>query len=167
MKDPSAITVGAASPYASLADLLDAARAKPDQLTYASPGVGTDDHLQLVLLQAATGIRMTHVVFQGDPQLRTALLGRQVDSMGLNLGAVTQAPEGVRMLSQAGAQRSRFRPDVPTLKELGFPVEMAAERGVVAPAGPAAGGAVLRSSVAPVSTPASSGSSWPPCGGTG
>ena len=45
----------------------------------ASPGAGTDDHLQLVLLQAATGVRLTHVVFQGDPQLRTAMLGRQVD----------------------------------------------------------------------------------------
>jgi tripartite-type tricarboxylate transporter receptor subunit TctC len=135
VKDPSAITVLASSPYASLKDLLDAARAKPDQLTYASPGVGTDDHLQLVLLQAATGIRMTHVVFQGDPQLRTAILGKQVDCMGLNLGAVMQVPDGFRILSQGGAVRSRFRQDVPTLKELGFPVEMASERGVVAPAG--------------------------------
>ena len=39
------------------------------------------------------------------------------------------------MLSQAGASRSRFRPDVPTLRELGIPVQMASERGVVAPAG--------------------------------
>ena len=135
VRDPSAITVRADSPYRSLAELLDAARARPEQLTYASPGVGTDDHLQLVLLQAATGIRMTHVVFQGDPQLRTAVLGGQVDSMGLNIGAVLQVPDNLRILSQAGAERSRFRRDVPTLKELGIPVEMASERGVVAPAG--------------------------------
>ncbi|RAI60562.1 tripartite tricarboxylate transporter substrate binding protein [Roseicella frigidaeris] len=135
VRDPSAITVRADSPYATLAALLEAARARPDQLTYASPGVGTDDHLQLVLLQAATGIRMTHVPFQGDPQLRTAVLGGQVDSMGLNLGAVLQVPDNLRVLSQAGAARSRFRQDVPTLKELGIPVEMASERGVVAPAG--------------------------------
>jgi tripartite-type tricarboxylate transporter receptor subunit TctC len=133
--DPSAITVRADGPYQTLADLLAAARAAPETITYASPGVGTDDHLQLVLLQQLTGVRLTHVVFQGDPQLRTALLGRQVDSIGLNLGAVTQVPDGTRMLSQAGARRSRFRPDVPTLRELGFAVDMASERGVVAPAG--------------------------------
>ncbi len=133
--DPSAITVHAASPYRTLADLIGAARARPETITYASPGVGTDDHLQLVLLQQATGTRFTHVVFQGDPQLRTALLGRQVDSIGLNLGPVTANTENIRVLSQGGATRSRFSPDVPTLRELGFPIEMASERGLVAPAG--------------------------------
>jgi tripartite-type tricarboxylate transporter receptor subunit TctC len=75
------------------------------------------------------------VVFQGDPQLRTAILGRQVDVMGLNLGPVTANREKLRTLAMAGAARSRFRPDVPTLTELGFAVEMASERGLVAPAG--------------------------------
>ena len=45
------------------------------------------------------------------------------------------APQGFRILVQAGATRSRFGQDVPTLKELGCAVEMASERGVVAPAG--------------------------------
>jgi tripartite-type tricarboxylate transporter receptor subunit TctC len=133
--DPTAMTVHEDSPYRSMADLVAAARAQPDRITYASPGVGTDDHLQLVLLQALTGISMTHVVFQGDPQLRTAILGRQVDVMGLNLGPVTANREKLRTLAMAGAARSRFRPDVPTLTELGFAVEMASERGLVAPAG--------------------------------
>jgi tripartite-type tricarboxylate transporter receptor subunit TctC len=91
--------------------------------------------MQLVLLQQAAGVRLSHVVYQGDPQLRTALLGRQVDVIGLNLGAVTAAPDKMRMLAQGGAARSRFQPDVPTLKELGYPVEMASERGLVMPAG--------------------------------
>ena len=133
--DPSAITVHEDSPYRSLADLLAAARARPETITYASPGVGTDDHLQLVLLQALTGTRFTHVVYQGDPQLRTAVLGKQVDCMGLNLGPVTANQEKLRVLSQGGATRSRFRRDVPTLIELGFPVQMASERGLVMPAG--------------------------------
>ncbi len=133
--DPSAITVHEDSPYRSLNDLLAAARARPDTITYASPGVGSDDHLQLVLLQAATGTRFVHVVYQGDPQLRTAVLGKQVDCMGLNLGPVTANQEKLRVLSQGGATRSRFRQDVPTLKELGFPVQMASERGLVMAAG--------------------------------
>lgn len=133
--DPSAITVHEDSPYRSLNDLLAAARARPDTITYASPGVGSDDHLQLVLLQAATGTRFVHVVYQGDPQLRTAVLGKQVDCMGLNLGPVTANQEKLRVLSQGGATRSRFRQDVPTLKELGYPVQMASERGLVMAAG--------------------------------
>ena len=133
--DPSAITGHADGPFKSLADVVERARAEPERITFATPGVGTDDHLQLVLLQEAAGIRLNHVVFQGDPQLRTALLGKQVDLIGLNLGAVTAAPQNMRMLSQGGARRSRFRPDVPTLRELGYAVEMASERGVVAPAG--------------------------------
>ena len=133
--DPSAITAHAEGPFGSLADVIERARAAPDTVTYASPGVGTDDHLQLVLLQEAAGVRLNHVVFQGDPQLRTALLGRQVDVIGLNLGAVTATPQTTRMLSQGGPRRSRFRPEVPTLRELGYPVEMASERGLVAPAG--------------------------------
>ncbi|MBL6457619.1 tripartite tricarboxylate transporter substrate binding protein [Belnapia sp. T6] len=133
--DPSAITAQAEGPFRRLQDVIDRARAAPESLTYASPGIGTDDHLQLVLLQNAAGIRLNHVVFQGDPQLRTAVLGRQVDLMGLNLGAVMAAPQGFRILAQAGATRSRFGPDIPTLRELGYPVEMASERGIVAPAG--------------------------------
>lgn len=132
--DPCAITTHAEGRYATLAAVIEAARAAPDSLTYASPGVGTDDHLQLVLLQAAAGVTLRHVVYQGDPQLRTALLGREVDLIGLNLGTVTATPERTRVLAQAGATRSRFRPEVPTLRELGWPVEMASERGIVAPA---------------------------------
>ncbi|MBL6077835.1 tripartite tricarboxylate transporter substrate binding protein [Belnapia sp. T18] len=133
--DPSAITAHADGPYKTLRDVIERAKAAPDSITYASPGIGTDDHLQLVLLQEAAGIRLTHVAFQGDPQLRTAVLGKQVDLMGLNLGAVTAAPQGFRILAQAAASRSRFGPEVPTLKELGYPVTMASERGLVAPAG--------------------------------
>ncbi len=133
--DPSAITAHADGPYRTLAEVIEKARAAPETITYASPGIGSDDHMQLVLLQNLTGIRLSHVVYQGDPQLRTALLGRQVDLIGLNLGAVTATPEKMRMLAQAGAARSRFQPEVPTLIQLGYPVQMASERGLVLPAG--------------------------------
>lgn len=133
--DPSAITALAGGRFNSLAQVIEQARKAPDTITYASPGIGTDDHLQLVLLERAAGVRITHVAYQGDPQLRTALLGGQVDLMGLNLGAVTAAPDKMLMLSQAAATRSLFQPDVPTLKELGYDVEMASERGLVVPAG--------------------------------
>lgn len=149
--DPSAITAHADGPFRTLAAVIETARAAPETITYASPGIGSDDHMQLVLLQTLTGIRLSHVVYQGDPQLRTALLGRQVDLIGLNLGAVTAAPEKMRMLAQGGAARSRFQPDVPTLTELGYPVQMASERGLVLPAGtPPAIAARLREATADI-----------------
>jgi tripartite-type tricarboxylate transporter receptor subunit TctC len=132
--DPSAISTHEDSAFRTLGDVIARAKAAPDTITYGSPGIGSDDHMQLVLLQAAAGFTLTHVVYQGDAPMRTALLGKQVDLIGLNLGQVTAAPDKIRVLAQGGAKRSRFRPDVPTLTELGFPVQMASERGLVAPA---------------------------------
>lgn len=133
--DPSCITVHEQSPIRTLADLIENARREPDRLTYGSSGIGSDDHLQLVLLQLATGIRMTNVNFPGSPQIRTSLLGRHVDSIGLNVGEIAAAPELTRMIVHSADRRSRFAPNVPTYKELGIDVNMASERGIAAPAG--------------------------------
>lgn len=133
--DPNAMTVHAQSPHRTIHDLIEATRREPDRLNFATSGVGSDDHLQLVLLQQAAGIRMTHVTYPGSAQVRSALLSRQVDVVGLNVGEVMGAPENTRMLVQAGPTRSRFAPDVPTFRELGYPVEIASDRGLVAPAG--------------------------------
>ncbi|MBW8267995.1 tripartite tricarboxylate transporter substrate binding protein [Caldovatus aquaticus] len=132
--DPNAMTVHAQSPYRTVQELIEAARREPDRLNFASSGIGSDDHLQLVLLQQAAGIRMTHVTYPGSAQVRSALLGRQVDVVGMNVGEIMGAPENMRMLVQAGPARSRFAPQVPTFRELGLPIEMASDRGVVAPA---------------------------------
>lgn len=133
--DPSAMTVHAGSPWRSIGALIDAARQDAGKLNFGTSGVGTDDHLQLVLLQQAAGIELTHVTFPGSAQVRSALLGRQIEVIGLNVGEVATTPDNMRMLAQAGPTRSRFAPDVPTFRELGFPVEMASDRGLIAPAG--------------------------------
>ena len=57
-------------------------------------------------VQQATGCRMVHVVFPGDPQLRTAVLGKQVDCMGLNLGAVTATPPNTTHLRVPSSRSS-------------------------------------------------------------
>lgn len=132
--DPSAISVAASSPYRTIEQLFEAARRAPETITFGSPGIGTDDHLLMVLLQAATGLRFNHVAFQGDPPIRTAILGNQIVATGLNLGYVLTNNEGMRLLALAAPQRSRFAPDLPTLREKGVPVDMASERGLVMPA---------------------------------
>jgi putative tricarboxylic transport membrane protein len=132
--DPSAMTVHAASRYRSVQDVVEAARRESGRLTFGSGGVGSDDHLQLVLFQAAAGVELTHVSFGGTPQVRTALLGRQLDIAGLNVGEIAAAPQDTRMLVHSGARRSRWAQDVPTYRELGLEVDMSSERGIAAPA---------------------------------
>ncbi|WP_424812791.1 tripartite tricarboxylate transporter substrate binding protein [Roseococcus sp. YIM B11640] len=133
--DPSAISVAASSPYRTIEELFEAARRAPDTITFGSPGIGTDDHLLVVLIQAATGLRFNHVAFQGDPPIRTAILGNQIVATGLNLGYVLANNEGMRLLALAAPERSRFAPDLPTLREKGIAVDMASERGLVMPVG--------------------------------
>ena len=135
VSDPSAMSVHAQSPFRSIEEVIARALAAPDTLTYASPGIGTDDHLQLFLLSVLTGVRITNITYAGDTPMRTALLRREVDISGLNLGAATANPDQSRILIQAGSGRSRFAPDVPTFRERGFAMEMGSERGVVAPGG--------------------------------
>ena len=134
VNDPSAMSVHAQSPFRTIEQVIARALAAPDTLTFASPGVGTDDHLQLHLLYALTGARITNVTYAGDAPMRTALLTREVDISGLNLGAAAANPDNTRILVQAGRARSRFAPGVPTFLERGFAIEMGSERGMLAPA---------------------------------
>lgn len=131
VSDPSAFSVLASSPIGSLADLVQRAKRAPDSISFGSTGIGTDDHLALVLFQAAAAVRLLHVPFPGAGPLRSALLGGHVDVAGLNVGEVAASPTNLRMIAQVGAQRSPFAPDVPTLREAGFAVEMGSERGIV------------------------------------
>ena len=135
VSDPSAMSVHAQSPFRSIEEVIARALAAPDILTYASPGIGTDDHLQLFLLSVLTGVRITNITYAGDTPMRTALLRREVDISGLNLGAAAAQPDNTRILVQAGRARSRFAPDVPTFIERGLAIEMGSERGMLAPGG--------------------------------
>ncbi|WP_337269892.1 tripartite tricarboxylate transporter substrate binding protein [Oryzifoliimicrobium ureilyticus] len=134
--DPAAVVVPSASEFKTLKDFVDAAKAKPGSISFGSSGVGTDDHLAIILLGAASGAKFTHIPFGGAGETRTAILGSQISGGGLNVSefAGTEST-GLRMLATFGAQRSPQLPDVPTAKEQGFDVEMSSERGIAAPAG--------------------------------
>lgn len=147
--DPSAISVPVASPVRDFEGLLAQARREREAVSFGTPGIGTDDHLLMFLLQREAGVRFNHVGFAGDPQIRTAMMAGQIQASGLNLGYLLANPEGVRLLAQAGPRRSRFAPDLPTLREKGLAVEMASERGLVMPAAtPAPALARIRDAVA-------------------
>lgn len=132
--DPTAIVVPAASEIKTLKDFVDAAKANPGAVSYGSSGVGTDDHLAIILLGSATGATFTHIPFNGAGETRTAVLGAQVTGGGLNISEFAgNDTSGLRMIAHFGTERSAQLPDVPTAKESGFDVEMTSERGVAAP----------------------------------
>jgi tripartite-type tricarboxylate transporter receptor subunit TctC len=132
--DPAAVVVPASSNINTLKDFVEAAKANPGSVSFGSSGVGTDDHLAIILLGAATGTTFTHVPFSGAGETRTAILGSQISGGGLNVSEFAgNDTSGLRMVAHFGSERSAQLPDVPTAKEQGFDVEMTSERGIAAP----------------------------------
>ncbi|MES5099994.1 tripartite tricarboxylate transporter substrate binding protein [Agrobacterium sp. BA1120] len=132
--DPAAIVVPAASEIKTLADFIAAAKAKPGAVSFGSSGIGTDDHLAIIILGSETGTKITHIPFNGAGETRTAILGSQVTGGGLNVSEFGgNDTSGLRMINTFGKERSPQLPDVPTAIESGFNVEMTSERGIAAP----------------------------------
>lgn len=131
------ITVFADGPFALVvraglgAETLDAflrqARSQPGRLTYASWGIGSTSHLAAARVIQHAGLDMLHVPYTGAAPAYTALVAGQVDSMFMNAGpAESLARDGrVRILGIGSSQRVPLLPAVPTLQELGMPVEAA------------------------------------------
>jgi len=109
------------SPYTTLQQLIDAARARPDTISYGSGGVGSSIQFATVAFMQATGARLFHVPYRGGGEAMTALLGRQVDVVFTSpSGAFFGGSAMVRALAITG-QRLPVLPDVPTFAEAGVP----------------------------------------------
>lgn len=135
--DPCALIVRADQPWRTLADLVAAARARPETLTYGTTGTGGDDHLTMLAFEELTGARFSHVPFTGMSQLFPQLLSRGLDIGAMNVSeALPLVREGrLRGLGQAGAERWAQMPDVPTYREQGVDLVGSASRGFAAPGG--------------------------------
>ena len=135
---PYAIATQAAKPWRSFADVVSAAKAKPESVSIGSIGNGTLGHLLLVMAQQSGGFKVTHVPYRGGGPMSQDVLGGQIE-MGVGSVALL-APQvkggKMRALAVAGDKRSAALPDVPTLIEQGFPGLTAhAWWGIFAPAG--------------------------------
>ncbi len=134
---PTVIVVNSSSPYRTLADLFDAARRKPGELTLASNGPGGPFHLGFEVLKRAANIDMTFVPYLGNTPAVNALLGEHVTSMFgtySNVAAHLQAGK-LRALATATRTRAEPLPNVPTVIEAGYEdYEVDAWFGVFAPA---------------------------------
>ncbi len=137
--DRTALVVRQVSPYKTLRDLVEAARRRPGTISVGSSGVGTDDHLGLTLLQAATGTDFIHTPYAGAGLVKNAVLAGHIDVAGLNLGEIgilnRQDAPPLRALAAMGEKRWELMPDVPTFREEGVDAVMTSERGLAAPRG--------------------------------
>jgi len=125
-------------PTTQMPELLRAAKAKPDGMTYASSGPGTPYHMAGELLKSMAGVKIVHVPYKGSAQARTDVLGGQVDMMFDAIPTmVEQVKAGkVKAVATTGKTRSAIMPDVPTLSEAGVPgYEATIWLGVMAPKG--------------------------------
>jgi len=133
---PMAITTGAMKPYKTFADVLAAAKAKPDTVTMGNVGNGSLAHLTTIVLNQAAGVKLAPVPYKGGGPLSIDLMGGQVDLGMASTAAQAQHVRGgkMRALALTGDRRSHTMPEVPTLKELGIDVSANAWWGILAPA---------------------------------
>lgn len=134
---PSVLVVPASLGVGTVADFVAALKRAADGFAFASIGAGSLSHLTMEAIARAAGAPMVHIPYPGSPQAMTALIRGDVQAACLPAIAVTpQVQSGeLRILAVATAQRSRFLPDVPTLKENGIAVESDAWNALIAPAG--------------------------------
>ena len=135
---PMVITTGMMKPYKSFADVIEAAKAKPDTVTMGNVGNGSLAHLATIVLNQATGVKIVPVPYKGGGPLSVDVIGGHVELAMAS--TVAQAPHvkggEMRALALTGDKRSATMPDVPTLAELGVPWQGAyAFWGILAPAG--------------------------------
>ncbi|MBX9751908.1 MAG: tripartite tricarboxylate transporter substrate binding protein [Roseococcus sp.] len=138
VEDANCFYVRADSPITSVAELIAAARARPGQMTYATTGIGSDDHLFMLNFEQAANVPpLVHVPFAGAAPLIPQLLGGHVELAAINVGDALQLKrEGrLRILAQASATRWTEAADVPTFREVGLDILNGAARGIVGPPG--------------------------------
>ncbi len=135
---PSMMLVGAATPYKTVKELIDAARAKPGALVYGTSGNGSSTHLIMELFKLVSNTQLVHVPYKGSGPAMTALMAGQVPVMFNNPTAASAFIRAgrVRALAVTTPVRLKAFPDVPTMAEAGVPgCEGSVFWGVAAPAG--------------------------------
>ncbi len=137
-RSPLLLTASNKLPVKSVRELLDLAKSRPGQITYASSGPGSINQISAELIALSAGVKFLHVPYKGGAPGLNDLVGGHVDLYVSSLPQVLQlAKDGqARALAVTSARRTPLLPDVPTLEEAGISgVDMWSWWGIVGPAG--------------------------------
>jgi len=130
------VTTNAESQFKTWKDVVEFAKANPGKVTYGTPGSGTSLHIGMEQIATMAGIKLTQVPFKGTAESNAAVLGNhtvlQVDASGWK--PLVEAGK-LRLLMVWTDQRAPSFPDVPTLKELGYPLVIDSPWGLAGPKG--------------------------------
>lgn len=130
---PDAIVVSADSPFKTMADLVKAARDKPEAVTIAGSGINSANHVAQVRFDREFKVKTTYVPFKGTGDMAPSILGNHVSAAMSYSTLAIQQKGRMRMLAVATEKRLPQFPDVPTFKELGFDWVDGAYRGIGVP----------------------------------
>jgi tripartite-type tricarboxylate transporter receptor subunit TctC len=136
-QNPSILGVSASTPYKTMSELFAAARAKPDDLTYGTAGVGSSGHMSTEMLLADAKVQMRHVPYKGAANAAIDLAGGQIDTMMSSYGTLAPFIKSgkVRIIATTGSKPHPSFPNVPLMSATvpGYTHEVWV--GVFAPAG--------------------------------
>jgi tripartite-type tricarboxylate transporter receptor subunit TctC len=138
VRSPAILVVDSASQYRTLTDLLNAARARPGELTLASTGPATATHIAFERLKRMAGVNMTFIPYPGMAPAINAVLGQHVTAAFGNYGDLIEQIKAGKLRAVAAATQTRIESltDVPTFAELGYSdLEADVWYGLVAPVG--------------------------------
>jgi len=133
---PMALVVRADSPWKSLADFVADAKKHPGQYKHGSVGAVSIGNIVFEMINHYAGTQTRHVPFKSTGETLTAILGGHVDiTFAFSLGGGLMEAGKIRVLAVASPERMDLLPNVPSLKELGYPVFYHAEHGMFCPNG--------------------------------
>lgn len=134
--DPTVLVVRADAPWHSLKEFIDDARKKPGTYNYGSSGNYGTMHVPMEMLKSEAGFSITHIPFTGAGPAVIALLGGQVDAIASGPATVAQQIQAgkLRALAHWGDRPLAALPGVPSLKQLGHPVQFAQWSALFVPA---------------------------------
>ncbi len=117
------LVVSSSSPYTKLLDIVQAARAQPGRLTYASAGVGSSTYHSAERVRTAANLDMVHVPLKGSPEALQEVMSGRVDFAFAPVSVIQQFVQSgrLRALATSASKRSTLLPNVPTTAEAGVP----------------------------------------------
>ncbi|AYO29641.1 tripartite tricarboxylate transporter substrate binding protein [Biomaibacter acetigenes] len=134
---PATVTVRADAPWKTLQEFIDYAKKNPEKVKVGNSGTGSIWHIAAASLEKAAGVKFNHVPFDGATPAIAALMGGHIDAVTVSVMEVKSGVDSgkLKVLGVMSDQKSEYLPNVPTLKEAGYDVNVSAWGGFAAPKG--------------------------------